>query len=165
MEIKVYHVPYPLMKDIPKHNDTAQSHWAWEHQSEYEHVGTINTVADGPEAAEEAYRLCRNVDGEWEEDDDRVTLEVDCPRGTQAGDVFYQNGFPYVVTTFGFEAVVRPPTETELKKENDAAKAKREAAMTPEQRQRRQELREVALQALAEIEEEAKANLRKPPEK
>jgi hypothetical protein len=164
MEIKVYHVPGALVREVPQHNDTAQSHWAWEHQSEYVHVGTINTIAEGQDAADEAYGLCRNVDGEWDEDDDRVTLEVDCPRGTQTGDVFYQNGFPYVVTTWGFERVVRPPTETELKKEQEDAEAKREAALTPEQRDRREQLRDVARQALAEIEAETKANLKKPPE-
>lgn len=155
MEIKVYQVPGAMIKEVPQFDPVKQSHWAWEHQAEYVHVGTV--ICDTPE---EAYDLTNNVDNEWEEDDDRVELEVDCPRGTKVGDVFYQNGYPYVVGDFGkFLKVERPPTESELKKQREAEAAVREKNKTPAQR----EMEGIAREALREIEEATKNNIRKPP--
>lgn len=155
MEVKVYHVPYDMLKDIPKWDPVLQSHWAWEHQGDYIHVGTIE--CDTPE---EAYALSRNVEGEWDENDPRISLEVDCPRGTDVGDVFYQNGYPYVVGDFGeFHKVVRPPTEKELRRLDKIAAEQRERNKTPEQR----EMEQIAREALKELEEETTNNLKKPP--
>lgn len=156
MEVKIYHVPGAMVREVPKFDPIKQSHWAWEHQAEYVHVGTVD--CDTPE---EAYDLSHNIDGEWEEDDDRVTLEVDCPRGTEVGDVFYQCGYPYVVGDFGkFHKVVRPPTESELKAQHKAEAEQREKNKTPKQR----ELEGIAREALREMEESAKNNIRKSRE-
>lgn len=157
MEVKIYHVPGAMTREVPKFDPVKQSHWAWEHQAEYVHVGTIN--CDTPE---EAYDLSHNADGEWEEDDPRVELEVDCPRGTEVGDVFYQSGFPYVVGEFcKFLKVVRPPTESEMKKQREVEAALREKKKTPAQR----EMEGIAREALREMEEETAKNLKKPPGK
>lgn len=156
MEVKIYHVPGAMVREVPKFDPARQSHWAWEHQAEYVHVGTIEC-----ETPNDAYDLSHNVEGEWEEDDERVTLEVDCPRGTEVGDVFYQNGYPYVVTDFGkFIKVERPPTESELKVKQQAEAELREKNKTPEQR----EMESIAREALRELEESVKNNIKRPPE-